>query len=129
MQYPEELKLSVRISRYDFDMNTFNAATKNIITRVQLSPLSEEEKAGIYAELSLGLHKLVWTILIAHIPEEKLKEVTSQTKMTIDQYADCIDLALKNPETSKELHDMTMESLQEIDALLTKKGIPQKIAL
>ena len=106
-------------------MDTFDNLLTNIITRVQQSSLSDEKKADIYTQISIGLHKLVWSVLISHIPESKLKETTSQSQLTIDQYSDLIEIALQNPAASKELHAITIDSLSEIDAFLTKNGIPQ----
>ncbi|HCM82499.1 MAG: hypothetical protein UV63_C0021G0014 [Microgenomates group bacterium GW2011_GWC1_43_11] len=106
-------------------MDTFDNLLTNIIIRVQQSSLGDEKKADIYAQISIGLHKLVWSVLISYIPEDKLKKIVAQSRMTIDQYSNLIDSALRNPNISKELHAITIDSLSEIDAFLTKNGIPQ----
>lgn len=106
-------------------MEPFDQHLTHLITRVQLSGLSDEDKAEIYTEINIGLHKLVWSVLVSHIPEEKLSELTTQSKLTIDQYSDLIELALKSPGMSKELNTEIMDSLSEIETLLTKNGVPQ----
>lgn len=106
-------------------MDKFDGLLTQIIERVQNSTLSEEKKADIYAQISIGLRKLVWPILISRIPEQKLADTVSQSQLTLDQYSELIESALHDPNTSRELHDSIIEALIEINTLLTKNGIPQ----
>jgi len=103
----------------------FEELLNHIIMRVENSTLVPEKKQKIYAQISIGLHKLVWSSLITHIPEEMLKKVCLQSQMTVDQYVDCIKNALRNPETPKIIHTSVTDALQEIDTILTESGIPQ----
>jgi len=105
-------------------MDTFDQRLTNIITRIEESSLPDEKKAEVYAEISLGLQKLVWTVLIAYIPEQKLKYSTAQSHITIDTYCELIDEALKNPDLPKDLYMMTMKSLGEIEILLDQALLP-----
>lgn len=106
-------------------MDKFDGLLTQIIERVQNSTLSEEKKADIYAQISIGLRSLVWPILISHIPKQKLADTVAGSQLTMEQYAELIESALHDPNTSKEVHASIIEALTEIDALLTKNSIPQ----
>lgn len=56
----------------------------NIIVRIQGSALTDSQKADAYASIHNGLHKLVWPILLSHIPESDLKDAVDHPEtMTV----------------------------------------------
>ena len=106
-------------------MDDFDDKFTAIIDRIQTSSMSDEEKANSYAQLRVGLHKLVWPILLDHIPEHDLKDsVDHPENLTVTRYAELIGMALDDAATAGEIHAEVMEALDEIDGLLTKQGFP-----
>lgn len=102
-------------------MDDVDEILTRITTVVSDSTLKEEEKADIFARISAGMHHLVWPILLKHIPESELKDVTTHPDtMTISRYADLIEASLRNPSTPKEIHDEIVAALQEVETLLLR---------
>lgn len=102
-------------------MDAIDEVLTRIITTVSQSTLSETEKKDIYAQLTVGMHRLVWPILLSHVPQYLLDDaVNNPDRFTIEEYAEIIDIALKNPATAKEMHEELFGALQEVEALLTK---------
>lgn len=106
-------------------MDDFDNLLTNILTKVARSSLSDEEKADVYAEISVGLHKLVWPILVSHMPEKDLAAAVDNPKdWTMDRYASLIEKALSDPQTPKEIFDELTGALKEIDELVSSH-LPQ----
>lgn len=102
-------------------MDSIDAVLNTIITRVTSSSLPEEEQADIFAELSVGMRKLVWPILLSHVPGYVLEYAMKKDQLSMEEYADLITSSLANPGTSKELHDELHSALIEVDDLLNKR--------
>lgn len=93
--------------------------------RVQTSPLSDTEKADVYAAIHNGLQSLVWPILVSHIPENDLKDTVDHSEsMTVARYGELMGKAVSDPETAREIHEEVMGAIGEIEELLIKQGIP-----
>lgn len=106
-------------------MDDFDDRLTDILIRVQSSSLSDTEKADVYATIHNGLYKLVWPILLSHIPEVDLREATDHPEtMTVARYGELMGKAVSDPETPREIHEEVMGALGDIDDLLTKQGIP-----
>lgn len=106
-------------------MDTFDNLLTHIITKVGESSLSDEEKADVYAEISVGLHKLVWPILLSHMPEKDLAAAVDNPKdWTMDRYAELISKSLSDPAMPKEIYDELTGALKEIDELVSSKLTP-----
>ena len=101
-------------------MDDINDIVNDIITRVTKSEHPDTEKADIMAAVSLGMRKLVWPILLSHVPEYLLREAKENEAMTVDEYLEIIESALSNPATAKEMHDELKAALAEVDQLVTK---------
>lgn len=101
-------------------MDDINEIVNDIITRVTVSKLPDTEKADIMTAVSLGMRKLVWPILLSHVPEYLLREAKKNEAMTVDDYLEIIESALSNPATAKEMHDELKAALAEVDQLVTK---------
>ena len=92
-----------------------------IITKVTQSRLTDTEKADVLSELPLGMRKLVWPILLSHVPPYLLEDASSRVgKFTMDDYAELIDASLSNPATAKEIHDELKAALEEVEQLVDK---------
>ena len=100
-------------------MDDVTTLLADIIIKVTDSNRSDVEKAEVMAELSVGMRKLVWPILISHIPEYLLKEATEKSQITADEYVELIESALKNPATAREIHDELKAALLEAKTLVS----------
>lgn len=101
-------------------MDDINDILNDILSQVTASKLPETEQADIMAAISLGMRKLVWPILLAHVPEYLLRELKEAEKITVDDYLEIIESALSNPATAKEMHDELKAALDEVKQLVTK---------
>ena len=102
-------------------MDSIDTILNAIITKVTGSSLSDEEKADIFAELAVGMRKLVWPILLSHVPGYALEYAMKKDQLSMEEYADIITSSLANPGTAKELHDELLSALTEVDDLLKKR--------
>lgn len=103
-------------------MDDIEAILTRILGSVSASPLSDVEKADIYVQLDVGMRRLVWPILLSHMPQYELDDVTKHPEqMTMERYTTLIQSALQNPATSKEIHDEIVAALGEVEALLTAR--------
>jgi len=101
-------------------MDEFDTLLTKILTRVQESSLSDEEKADVYAEMSVGLRKIVWPILLAHMPEEDLKKtIDAPGDWSMDRYIELINKSLSDPKTPKEIYNELMSALADVDEVVT----------
>lgn len=93
----------------------------HIITSVTESTRSDGEKADLLSSVSLGMHRLVWPILLSHVPQYVLDDAIKRPEQfTMDDYVEMIDVALKNPATAKEMHEELKGALEEVRGLLEK---------
>jgi len=105
-------------------MDTIETLLTNILTCIAESSLSDDEKNDLNTRVEIGMHSLVWPILLSHVPKEKLDEILlGNDHITTEQYVQLIDIALKDPSSMKELHEEIQGALEEVAALI-QKNIP-----
>lgn len=101
-------------------MDHLDILLDRIVERVTQSHLSETEKADVFASLSLGMRRLVWPILLSHIPKETLDDLLNgKEPLPMDRYTQLITQTLKDPETPKEMYNELMDALAEVDELVS----------
>jgi hypothetical protein len=104
--------------------DNIEALLTNILARIAGSKLPDDVKADLYTRVEIGMHSLVWPILLSHIPKEKLDEtILHSDHLTTDQYLDLITIALVDKSTMKELYTEIKAALEEVAALI-EKNIP-----
>lgn len=97
----------------------FDDTITRILLTIQVSDLSDTQKADCYAQLDLGLHRLVWPILVSHISENDLKDVVDHPEdLTVKRYSELMSQALDDPATAPEIHAEVMGALTEIESLI-----------
>ncbi len=99
-------------------MDDIDLLLTDIVTAVSQSKRSDTEKADIIAQLTVGMHRLVWPILLAHVPEYILKDIMGKDTMTLDDYQELLESALGNPAVTKEMHDELRDALLEVKAII-----------
>lgn len=91
----------------------------SIVTKIDATALTDVQKAEAYAIISDGLHRLVWPIVVSHIPQEVRDTLLNQqTRLTIDQYSDVMERVFQDKTTGRDIFDQVYSALKEVDALI-----------
>lgn len=98
---------------------------KAIVTRIEQSKLSENDKAELYATISEGLQATVWPVLLKYMPKEELEFLSADPKsrVTVESYAKLIEDTIKDGEALKEIENLMNDVLAEVDAALKEEGV------
>ena len=102
-------------------MDDIDTIITGIIDRVNRARITEMEKADVFVQLSVGMRRLIWPILLAHVPQYMLKEIKEKKELTIPEYTEIVESAMQNPKAGKDMHDEIKEALLEVDALVVKR--------
>jgi len=100
---------------------------KTIVTRIEQSKLSEEEKNDLYQTISEGMQLTVWPILLKYMPKDQLDYLAADPKgrVTVESYAKLIEDTVKDGEALKEIDSLMNDVLSDVDKALTEEGIAQ----
>lgn len=98
---------------------------KAIVTRIEKSKLSENDKAELYATISEGLQATVWPVLLKYMPKEELEFLSADPKgrVTVESYAKLIEDTIKDGEALKEIDGLMNSVLSEVDTALSEEGV------
>lgn len=97
---------------------------KEIITKIEQSDLTDQEKEELYTAISEGLHATVLPVLVKYMPQDQVDEITNHPEtLTVDRYVQLVTEALKNEAAGKEIPAAMEGLLVEINRLLAKEGI------
>lgn len=115
-----EEKMPVVERRQDME-----AKLKQIVTRIEQSKLSDEDKAELYATISEGLQATVWPVLLKYMPKEELEFLSADPKsrVTVESYAKLIEDTIKDGEALKEIEGLMNEVLGEVDKALAEEHV------
>lgn len=95
-----------------------------ILTRIEQSSLSDEEKVQLYALISESLKASIWPSLISSMPKDQLQELISQPgKATVEAYKKLIDESIMDEKTLASIEKVTDRLLEEVDAALKEEHI------
>lgn len=101
-----------------------------VVTRVELSKLTEAEKEDVYTALAEGLQSTVWPILIKYMPKEQLDDLAANpSKINLESYGKLIEDSVKDGAALKEIEALMQQILEAVDKTLTEQGIEQAPAL
>jgi len=96
-----------------------------VVTRVEMSKLSDAEKEDVYTAIAEGLQSTVWPILIKYMPKDQLEDLASNpSKITVESYGKLIEDSVKDGQALKEIEDLMRQILYKVDQTLTEQGIP-----
>ena len=100
---------------------------KTIVTRIEQSKLSEDEKNDLYQTISEGMQLTVWPILLKYMPKDQLDYLAADPKgrVTVESYAKLIEDTVKDGEALKEIDSLMTDVLNDVDKALTEEGIAQ----
>lgn len=98
---------------------------KAIVTRIEKSKLSEQDRAELYATISEGLQATVWPVLLKYMPKEELEFLSADPKsrVTVESYGKLIEDTIKDGEALKEIEGLMNEVLGEVDKALTEENV------
>ncbi len=106
-------------------MDEIETLLTRILTRIAESSLSDDAKNDLNTRLEVGLHSLVWPILLSHIAKSKLDEIIlANDQLTVEQYSQLIKIALEDTSSMKELHAEIKGALKEVQSLI-EKNLPK----
>ena len=107
-------------------MDVIDDKLRAIVTRVELTKLSDMEKETIYQTVADGLQSTVWPILIKYMPKEQLEDLAKNpAKVTIESYGKLIDDTISDGKALEEISKLMVEILDEVDKALTEEGLAQ----
>lgn len=97
-----------------------------VVTRVELSKLTDSEKEDVYTALAEGLQSTVWPILIKYMPKDQLDDLAANpTKVNLETYGKLIEDSVKDGQALKEIEALMQEILAAVDTTLTEQGVPE----
>ncbi|MFZ5534753.1 MAG: hypothetical protein ACOY3M_01195 [Patescibacteria group bacterium] len=97
-----------------------------VVTRVELSKLTESEKEDVYTALAEGLQSTVWPILIKYMPKDQLDDLAANpTKVNLETYGKLIEDSVKDGQALKEIEALMQDILTAVDKTLTEQGVPE----
>jgi len=95
-----------------------------IVTRIEASTLSDDDKAALYATISEGLQSTVWPVLLKFMPKDQLEDLAKNpSKVTVESYATLIENTVKDGAALKEIENLMMKILAEVDLALKEESI------
>ena len=98
---------------------------KAIVTRIEQSKLSADDKAELYATISEGLQATVWPVLLKYMPKDKLEYLSADPKsrVTVESYAKLIEDTIKDGVALKEIDGLMNQVLSEVSKALTEEVV------
>lgn len=97
-----------------------------VVTRVEMSKLTEDEKEDVYTALAEGLQSTVWPILIKYMPKDQLDDLAENpSKVNLETYGKLIEDSVKDGAALKEIEALMQQILDAVDKTLTEQGVPQ----
>lgn len=97
---------------------------RSIVTHIENSHLSENEKRDLYASMSASLRSAVWPVLVGHMPEEKLKNLSDNTsQVTVEEYYGLIKASLTDSTVLTELESLMLTMLVAAEKVLRERLI------
>ncbi len=97
-----------------------------IVTRIETSSLSDDDKNELYATISEGLQATVWPVLLKFMPKDQLEFLAADPKsrVTVESYAKFIEDTIKDGEALIEIETLMNGVLSEVDKALDEEKIP-----
>lgn len=96
-----------------------------IVTRIEQSKLTQEEKDELYVTISEGLQMTVWPVLLKYMPKDQLEYLSADPKgrVTVESYSKLITDTIKDGKALKEIDDLMNDVLHDVENALTEEGI------
>lgn len=97
---------------------------KGIITKIEQSDMTDQEKEELYTVISEGLHATVLPVLVKYMPQNQVDDVTNHPEtLTVNRYVQLVSDAVKNEAAMPEIANKMDALLVEVNSLLAKEGI------
>ena len=97
---------------------------KEIVKKIELSKLSNDDKEALYQQISVSLHSVVVPVLLKYIPKEQLDALTNkEPKDTVDGFVTMLKTAMKDGKAFGEIAALTDEVLADVETALVKGGV------
>lgn len=95
-----------------------------ILSRIEQSSLSEEDKIKLYGIISESMKAAIWPALVSRMPKEKISSLEqAKGKDAVYSYIALIEEATKDETALDEINTTLSGLLDEIDAALKAEHI------
>lgn len=95
-----------------------------LVTKIENSSLSQEEKDALYDEISQDLRALVWPALFPHMPKDKMDALDkAQGKEAVNLTRDILLTAFNSPGAFEDIEKLMDEFIVEMNKNLALEGI------
>ena len=95
-----------------------------LVSKIENSSLSQEEKDTLYDEIALDLRALVWPALYPHMPKDKMDALNnSQRKEAVVLTRDILLTAFNSPGAYEDIEKRMDEFIVEMNENLASEGI------
>lgn len=95
-----------------------------IVTKVEKSSLTPEEKEALYDTIAAALRSAVWPALYRHMPKDKLEALTHlEGKAAVDMTTEILSDAVKDPSVYEDTSKLFDELFVEVNKALAAEGI------
>lgn len=96
-----------------------------LVTRIELSKLSDKEKETIYQEIATSLRSVVWPVVIKYAPKDSLHDLAQHpSKVTVETFAGLIEQSIQDGEALKEIETLMKSMIAKFNTILTQEGVP-----
>lgn len=98
---------------------------KALVTRIELSSLSDKEKEVIYQEIATSLRSVVWPVLIKYAPKESLNDLAQHpSKITVETFNEFIEKTVHDGQALLEIEKLMTSMVAKFNDILTQEGVP-----
>lgn len=99
---------------------------KQLVTRIEVSALPDNEKETIYQEIATSLRSVVWPVLIKYAPKESLNDLAQHpSKITVETFNDFIEKTVHDGKALNEIESLMKSMIGKFNDVLTQEGIPE----
>ncbi len=97
---------------------------REIVTRIEKSPLSTREKLLLYQIIRESMHSLMFPVIAKHISGDQLKELEKNlNEVTPEKFLALAQSALVSPGYYTDMYKVTHAVLDACDEALKKQGL------
>ena len=99
---------------------------KALVSRIELSKLSDKEKEAIYQEISTSLRSVVWPVVIKYAPKDSLNDLAQHpSKISVETFSDLVEKSIHDGQALLEIEKLMTSMVAKFNDILTQEGVPQ----
>ena len=99
---------------------------KALVSRIELSQLSDKEKEAIYQEISTSLRSVVWPVVIKYAPKDSLNDLAQHpSKISVETFSELVEKSIHDGQALLEIDKLMTSMVAKFNEILTQEGVPQ----